>query len=429
MNAFPRPDTSPVACIPGRREEFQMTDRINRQDVFRLKNGEKAPLPFSEQEYARRLESLRSIMSRHELPAVVLTSMHNIAYYSGFLYCSFGRPFGCVVTHDDCTTISANIDGGQPWRRSVGDNVIYTDWRRDNFWRAVGELVGGSGRLGIEADHMTLAARTALDTVLGPRELIDVAPDTMAARMVKSGEEITLIREGARIADVGGEAVKDAIRPKAREIDIAMAGRDAMELEIAAAFPDSELRDTWVWFQSGLNTDGAHNPVTTRAIEPGDILSLNTFPMISGYYTALERTLFLGEPTAVALRIWQANVAAHELGLSLIRPGISCAAVCDEINRFLADEGLLGYRSFGYGHSFGVLSHYYGREAGLEFREDIETVLEPGMVVSMEPMLWLPEGQPGAGGYREHDILIVNSDGAENITGFPYGPEANIVLA
>ena len=82
----------------------------------------------------------------------------------------------------------------------------------------------------------------------------------------------------------------------------------------------------------------------------------------------------------------------------------------------------LQYRSFGYGHSFGLLSHYYGREAGLELREDIETVLEPGMVISMEPMLTIPEGRPGAGGYREHDILIVTETGAENITGFPYGP-------
>ena len=57
-----------------------------------------------------------------------------------------------------------------------------------------------------------------------------------------------------------------------------------------------KLRDTWVWFQSGVNTDGAHNPVTSRKLEHGDILSLNTFPMISGYYTALERTLFIGEP-------------------------------------------------------------------------------------------------------------------------------------
>ena len=206
-----------------------------------------------------------------------------------------------------------------------------------------------------------------------------------------------------------------------------MAGRDAMEAEIARAYPNAEYRDTWVWFQSGLNTDGAHNPVTKRALQKGDILSLNTFPMISGYYTALERTLFLGEPDVSSLRLWRANVSAHELGLSLIRPGISCAAICEEINRFLSGEGLLQYRSFGYGHSFGVLSHYYGREAGLELREDIDTRLEPGMVVSMEPMLTIPAGQPGAGGYREHDILVVTEDGAENLTGFPYGPDANVI--
>jgi creatinase len=245
--------------------------------------------------------------------------------------------------------------------------------------------------------------------------------------MVKSEAEIALIREGARIADLGGEAVRDAIRPGVREIDVAVAGRDAMERAIADAFPESELRDTWVWFQSGPNTDGAHNPVTTRRLRPGDILSLNTFPMISGYYTALERTLFLGEPDPASRALWEANVAAHELGLSLLRPGARCSEVTAAINAFLAERDLLKYRSFGYGHSFGILSHYYGREAGLELREDIDTVLAPGMVVSMEPMLTVPQGTPGAGGYREHDILVVHADGAENITRFPYGPAYNIL--
>ena len=166
-------------------------------------------------------------------------------------------------------------------------------------------------------------------------------------------------------------------------------------------------------------------------MKAGDILSLNAFPIISGYYTALERTLFLGEPDEASLRIWQLNVEAHKLGISLIKPGMRCSEICAEINRFLADEGLLNYRSFGYGHSFGILSHYYGRdygrEAGLEFREDIDTVLEPGMVVSMEPMLWVQESKPGAGGYREHDILILTDNGAENITRFPTGPAFNII--
>ena len=99
-------------------------------------------------------------------------------------------------------------------------------------------------------------------------------------------------------------------------------------------------------------------------------------------------------------------------GMSLLKPGMSCAEVTHRINDFFAGRDLLQYRTFGYGHSFGVLSHYYGREAGLELREDIDTVLEPGMVISMEPMLTIPQGQPGAGGYREHDILII-TDGRE----------------
>jgi creatinase len=274
---------------------------------------------------------------------------------------------------------------------------------------------------------MTMAARMLVDEFLSPSQVVDIAPDTMRQRMHKSPAELDLIRAGANVADVGGYAIRDAVAVGAREIDVAMAGRDAMELEIARRFPDAEYRDTWVWFQSGLNTDGAHNPVTARSLERGDILSLNTFPMISGYYTALERTMFVGEVDQASLEIWQANIGAHELGMSLLKPGATCAEVTHKINDFFAERDLLQYRSFGYGHSFGVLSHYYGREAGLELREDIDTVLEPGMVISMEPMLTIPEGQAGAGGYREHDILIITEDGAENITGYPYGPDFNVV--
>lgn len=402
---------------------------MDRPQFFVCENGEKAVLPFSDAEYERRLVQLRAIMAARGVEAAVFTSMHNIAYYSGFLYCSFGRPYACVVTADRCTTVSANIDAGQPWRRSFGDNVIYTDWERNNYWRAVKDLVGGAKSIGMEGDHMTLLQRGVMEDFLGACEFTDIAPDTMTARMVKSAEEIVLIKEGARIADVGGAAIHAAIKEGAREIDIAMAGRDAMELEIARAHPDSELRDSWVWFQSGINTDGAHNPVTTRKLQVGDILSLNTFPMISGYYTALERTLFLGEPDAESLRVWKANVEAHELGIALIKPGATCSGITAEINRFFADQNLLQYRSFGYGHSFGVLSHYYGREAGLELREDIHTELVPGHVVSMEPMLFLPEGTPGAGGYREHDILVIGDKSVENVTGFGYGPEHNIIGA
>ncbi len=400
---------------------------VTRPEFYRFHNGQKAALPFSAEEYTARLAGLRAAMAAADVGACVLTSMHNIAYYSGFLYCAFGRPYALVVTPEADVTISAGIDAGQPWRRCHGDNITYTDWQRDNYWRAIRSVAGTGKLIGFEGDHLTLMQQEKLVAFLAPSALHDMAPATMRQRMHKSAAEICLIRAGANVADVGGFAIREAVRAGAREIDVAMAGRDAMEAEIARRFPDAEYRDTWVWFQSGLNTDGAHNPVTARVLTRGDILSLNTFPMISGYYTALERTMFVGEVDAASLAVWQDNIAAHEYGMSLLRPSVSCAEVTHHLNAFLDDRGMLQYRTFGYGHSFGVLSHYYGREAGLELREDIDTVLEPGMVVSMEPMLTIPAGQPGAGGYREHDILVITETGAEDITHYPYGPEFNVV--
>ena len=416
-------------CLLSKETQMNQLASFQNTEYFTLENGEKAPLPFSKAEYDSRLTGLRKIMAEKNVEAVILTSMHSIAYYSGFLYCAFGRPYSCVVTHDHATTISAGIDGGQPARRSACDNIVYTDWKRDNYWRAVKTCVGNTRRIGVEGDHLTLTGKNALNTFVEPEVLEDIAPASMAQRMIKSPAEITLIKEGARVADYGGFAIRNAITLGASEIEIAMAGRNAMELEIARSFPDSEIRDTWVWFQSGINTDGAHNPLTTRKLKKGDILSLNTFPMISAYYTALERTLFMGEPDPQSLEIWQANVDAHELGLSLIKPGVTCASICAEINELFASRDLLQFRSFGYGHSFGVLSHYYGREAGLELREDVQTILKPGHVISMEPMLTIPETMAGAGGYREHDIIVISEDSIENITKFPYGPEHNIICA
>ena len=399
---------------------------MERPQQYRFHQGEKT-LPFSPDDYDARLSILRQVMSNRGLDACIFTSMHNIAYYSGFLYCSFGRPYGLIVTTDKSITISAGIDAAQPWRRCHGDNITYTDWHRNNFFRSILSVTGKNIILGIEGDQLSITQKNLLDEFLEPRAFLDISNDTMLQRMNKSDAELDLIRQGAAVADIGGYAIKDAVKSGARELDVAMAGRDAMELEIARRFPDSEYRDTWVWFQSGINTDGAHNPVTSRKLQLGDILSLNTFPMISGYYTALERTMFLGEVDKVSLDIWEANIAAHEYGISLLKPNISCAEVTQKINKFFEDRGLLQYRTFGYGHSFGVLSHYYGREAGLELREDIDTILKPGMVISMEPMLTIPNSQPGAGGYREHDILIITENGNENITKYPYGPDFNVI--
>ena len=403
---------------------------MERPDFFELKNGSKVKLPFSEQEYKNRLNKLREEMSKNNLDMIILTSMHNIAYYTGFIYCSFGRPYGCVITNTKVVSISANIDASQPWRRSAYDNLIYTDWKRDNFLKAIVSIIDQDEppkNIGIEYDHITLEAKNKLKSIFSFSNFSDVSKKLMKLRIIKSKEEIDIIKNGARIADIGAEEIVKHIKVGESELEIAIAGRDKMEREIAITYPDAEYMDTWVWFQSGINTDGAHNPKTSRKLKSGDILSLNTFPMISGYYTALERTLFLETIDDASLKAWEANIKVHERGLELIKPGMKCSEICHELNDLFAQLGYLQYRTFGYGHSFGMLSHFYGREAGLELREDIDTVLEPNMVISMEPMIMIPESKLGAGGYREHDILVINEKNSENITKFPYGPEKNII--
>ena len=398
--------------------------------LIRLRNGEKVQNTFPVQEYADRVAKVRRHMAEQRLDAVLFTSYHNINYYSDFLYCSFGRFYGLAVTDSKTTLIAANIDGAQPWRKGVADDMLtYTDWQRGNYFKAVAQTLAGAKRVGVEMDHLPVDRLKALQEALPDAEFVDVAAACMRMRMVKSSAEIDFIAHGANVCDIGGAALVAAVKEGVPEHEVALASTNAMVREIAKRFPHTELMDTWTWFQSGINTDGAHNPVTTRKVQKGDILSLNCFSMISGYYTALERTLFLDHASDAHLKLWEINVKVHDEGKKLLKPGVKCSEVARELNKIFEAHNVLQYRTFGYGHSFGVLSHYYGREAGLELREDIDTVLEPNMVISMEPMIMLPEGMPGAGGYREHDILVITPDGNRNLTGFPYGPAHNIIKA
>ena len=403
---------------------------MQRPNLIDFRNGASMPGTFSAKEMEARLAKLRGHMSENRIDVALFTSYQNVNYYADFLYCSFGRDYGLVVDSQKSTTISANIDGGQPWRRTFGGgNLVYTDWQRDNFYWALAELIPANSVVGLEYDWVDLQMRSKLEAALPNCRFVDLSEGVMRLRMIKSQAEIEHITAMAAIADLGGEAAVAAVGEGVGEHEVALASTGAMVRAIANRWPDAELMDSWTWFQSGINTDGAHNPVTSRRLAKGDILSLNCFPMVAGYYVALERTLFLDHASDEHLRLWEINCHVHDEGKKLLVPGAKCGDVALALNELYADKDLLQYRTFGYGHSFGVLCHYYGREAGLELREDIETVLEPGMVVSMEPMITIPEGQPGAGGYREHDILVITEDGNVNITGFPYGPAHNILAA
>ena len=400
---------------------------MNMPRTILIPNGDNIVHTFSDQEYLNRQQKLKNHMAQSNIDTVIFTSIHSINYYSDFLYCSFGRPYALVVTQDKVTSVTANIDGGQPFRRTFGENLVYTDWQKDSYFYALQQLAKNGGKIGIEYDHITKERLDKLHAAIDQADFVDISVDCMKMRSIKSDEEISHIIQGANVCDIGGAALVEAVKEGVPEHEVALHSTQAMVREIAKRYPHSELMDTWTWFQSGINTDGAHNPVTTRQVQKGDILSLNCFSMIAGYYVALERTLFYDHVDEASLKLWEINVKVHEEGMKLIKPGVACKDIALELNKIFEEYGLLESRTFGYGHSFGVLSHYYGREAGVELREDIDTVLQKNMVVSMEPMIMIPEGKAGAGGYREHDVMVLTDDSAYDITKFPFGPEHNII--
>ena len=196
---------------------------MKRPDFFTLKNGEKVKLPFSPKEYQGRVHKLRKAMSENDIEIVILTSMHNIAYYTGFIYCSFGRPYGCVVTQNKIVTISANIDASQPWRRSHCDNVIYTDWKRDNFLRAIVSIIGRDDppkNIGIEHDHVTLDLKDKLNSIFTFSNFKDISNHLMKLRMIKSDEEIDIIKNELQELNAEANVLADQIQTNLNELGL-----------------------------------------------------------------------------------------------------------------------------------------------------------------------------------------------------------------
>jgi len=395
--------------------------------VMEWHNGEKVPAPFPEAEMSRRLTALRQWMADEDVDAALLTSHHGIAWFSGWPHPATGRRYGMVVTQDHATVISPAIDGGLAWRRGFGGNVTYTDWRRDNFYRAVRQLTPGVGRLAIEGDQTTLDFRARIECALPGVEIADAGPATARMRRVKSAAELALLRSAAGIAAAGLAAVSGAVAEGIPGHELAALGTAAMARRIAAEFPAAGLAETATIVLSGPDTDGARNPVTPRTLRRGDILSVTCAPVLFGYHAALGRTAFLGQPDAASCAVWERTTALHRHALEIIRPGAACSAVAAELNDLCRQWGLLHRRSAGYGQSAGLVSAQSGRDPALDLREDVPTVLQAGMVLSLEPMLMIPEGTPGAGGYRVQDIVVVTPAGAEPLAPFPPGPEGLVL--
>jgi len=161
----------------------------------------------------RRLGNLHALMDERALDAVILTSLHNVLYYTGFFCPPFGRLHSAVIPRKgEPALIVSLIEDVRPRHCCYYEDIrLFHDWEMsplDNNVRLFGEVLRDhgitSGRLGYEEDSVSVAFKAMIDRALGGFEFADVAYDTMRQRLVKSEEEIALIRQGVEVCEVGG---------------------------------------------------------------------------------------------------------------------------------------------------------------------------------------------------------------------------------
>ena len=259
-----------------------------------------------------------------------------------------------------------------------------------------------------------------IDRALGGFEFADVAHDTMRQRLVKSEEgdrPHSAGRPGLRGRRLRRSGGTQGRRHGGR--DGAGGQRRAIDDELRRRFPDIEVDNlNMCWVQTGpYRSRVGHIMNAHRVVQKGEMISVNPYAIIGGYYHVLERSLYWGHIPDNALAVFKINVEAHHAGLRTLRAGIKCSDVDKVVNPIYREAGLLEGRSFGTGHSVGIMSIWFGREEGGELRQYNDTVLEENMVVTMEPMV----NVDGLGGFRHHDICRITADGIENLNTFPRG--------
>ncbi len=359
------------------------------------------------EEYRKRTTALKSGMADEELDLLLVYARGSRNMYSNVLYLT---GYYCF---DPCEEAIFFL----PFE-SEPELLLNVDWdlRRAALTSWVSEIRSArhlssaiiqycdqprfsSARIGV-AGHTYMPTSLYLEVKegLSRRSLVAATHLVERLRLTKSEKEIELLREAARLTGLGIEAATKALREGVTEIQVvaeaysAMLGNGAEEI---AFTPQVSF---------GENTYVCMAPATQKPLQRGEMVMFDVGCLYYHYVGDLSRTRLLGQPTAEQRTIYEITLEAQEAAIEAVRPGVQAGEV-DHVARSIIEEA-------GYGEYF---DHWLGRGVGLDLHErpwiDVgeETTLEPGMVFSIEPGIYLP----GVGGARIEDTILVTENGRE----------------
>ncbi len=344
-----------------------------------------------------RILSLLKNFDRQGIDALLVSSWPNVTYLSGFM----GTESWLLITRKKFYFITDSRYLEQAIQEAKGFSVVLRD--KKSVADLVAELApsGSSQKIGFESQHVTYSFYQSLLKVLGAKKLVPTNHLIEAARITKDASEIACLKKSAEIAVQGYHYIRQAVRPGMTEREVQ--GR----LEFYTKSIGSEKPAFDLIIAAGARASMPHCQSNETLIKNNDSVLVDMGTVYRGYYSDLTRPIFLGKIPALHKKIYDIVWEAQRAGIQKAGPGVSVKEV-DEACRSLI-------RKYGYDRYFG---HGTGHGVGLEIHEAPsvsgrgETVLKPGMVITVEPGIYLPKKV----GIRIEDMVLITQNGREVLT-------------
>ncbi len=346
---------------------------------------------------AHRVAALRGRLVDLELDGVVVTSPENIRYLSGFS----GSLGYLVIGLSEAEILGDSRYWLQMETEAPGFTLVRSG-PSHGLWALVAQRLKALGlrQVGFESQHLTVDQHQRLTTALPAA--VTLAPTTGLVeelRIIKSADEVALLRTVASIAGRAFDRVRSAVRPGLRERDVAF----LLEQTFRELGADGPAFETIV----AAAERGAlpHGRASDRVLERGDMVVIDFGASAGGYHSDTTRTIVVGEPSNEQARVIEAVRQAQLASMALMKPGVAADAVDRRAREALAGEQ----------HAFG---HGLGHGIGLQVHErpylspTDHTPLRAGMVITNEPGIYVP----GWGGVRLEEMVLISETGPEVLT-------------
>ncbi|WP_425147029.1 M24 family metallopeptidase [Deinococcus sp.] len=338
---------------------------------------------------------LLELLTRTELDGLWISSPENLRYLSGF---SDGRDAKLLLLKQSGTLYTDARYTVQAQEQSRYPAFIARP--PATLDQAAPQVAGR--RIGFEAEHLTVAQLADLK-VHWDAELVETSGLIEGLRLVKSQAEIEQLRAAQAIADAAWSAVYHSIVPGVAEREIA----DALLYQIRQRGGTAAFDFT---VASGPNGAKPHAGASERIIGENELVTVDFGAKLGGYHSDMTRTVGAGNPGQELRRLYRAVLEAEAAAIAAVKPGVRCADLDELARDILTSQGLGEAFAHSLGHGVGLAIH-----EGPWLRASSEDVLEPGMVVTIEPGMYLP----GVGGVRIEDLLLVTPDGHEVLSQSP----------